>query len=97
MLFRSEYDMVGIFEGVSTMSEKLQRFGYCNARSKLDTPILKRGQEIKGHEFHYSTFQTNVDTVFDMSKTLYDKSVKKWVGGISKKQHSCNIFTLSFC
>ena len=79
-----EYEMVGVFKGISTMSEKLQRFGYCNARSKLDTPILKKGQEIRGHEFHYSTFQSNVDTVFDMSKTLYDKSVKKWVGGYLK-------------
>ncbi|EJP23266.1 cobyrinic acid a,c-diamide synthase [Peptostreptococcaceae bacterium AS15] len=81
-----EYDMVGIFEGVSTMSEKLQRFGYCNAISKIDTPISKQGQELRGHEFHYSTFQSEVDTVFDMRKTLFDKSVKKWGGGYLKNK-----------
>ena len=79
-----EYDMVGIFEGISIMNDKLQRFGYCNGISNENTPISKKGQVVKGHEFHYSTFQGKSDTAFDMEKILFDKSVKKWRGGYMK-------------
>lgn len=76
-----KYEMCGIFQGQSKMSSRLQRFGYCIAKSKYDTIITKKGEEIRGHEFHHSQFETSEDTAFDLQKQMYDKSYKIWSGG----------------
>ena len=78
------YSMVGIFDGYSKMSDRLQRFGYSIGISKYDTPITKVGDTLKGHEFHHSTFESDMQNSFDMQKELYDKSVKYWSGGYLK-------------
>lgn len=75
------YEMCNIFKGTSKMSQRLQRFGYCIAKSNFDTVITKKGDEIKGHEFHHSIFESNLENAFDMKKQLYDKSYKLWKGG----------------
>lgn len=75
------YEMCNIFKGTSKMVARLQRFGYCIAKSNFDTIITKKGDEIKGHEFHHSIFETDIKNAFDMKKQLYDKSYKLWQGG----------------
>lgn len=45
--------MIGILDGDLTNKGKLVRFGYVTIKAKNDTLLLSRGEEIKGHEFHY--------------------------------------------
>ena len=45
--------MVNIFDSIALNQHKLVRFGYLKLKSKEDNLILKKGEIIKAHEFHY--------------------------------------------
>ncbi|MEG0829116.1 MAG: cobyrinate a,c-diamide synthase [Anaerovoracaceae bacterium] len=47
------YPMVGALEGTSFPTETLGRFGYITLEAKEDNILCKKGDSIKGHEFHY--------------------------------------------
>lgn len=47
--------MVGIVPATCTMQETLQRVGYVEATALTDTVLVKQGQTLRGHEFHFST------------------------------------------
>ncbi|MGL5330391.1 MAG: cobyrinate a,c-diamide synthase [Peptostreptococcaceae bacterium] len=76
--------MVGIFEGTSKMTSSLKRFGYCFGEAKSDNILAKKGQIIKGHEFHHSVFETNEPCAYIMRKERAGKIIDEWEGGYSK-------------
>nr|WP_314460172.1 cobyrinate a,c-diamide synthase [uncultured Clostridium sp.] len=45
--------MAGVIPGRAFPTGKLKRFGYIEAAAKEDMPFLKKGESIRGHEFHY--------------------------------------------
>lgn len=47
------YPMAGIIHGRAYPTERLLRFGYIEAFSREDAAFLKKGESIRGHEFHY--------------------------------------------
>ncbi len=79
-----ECNMVGIFKGYSEMTSSLKRFGYCYGISKVETILSKKGEMIKGHEFHHSVFQTKEECAYTMRKERDKKIVDEWEGGYSK-------------
>ncbi|MDC9593757.1 cobyrinate a,c-diamide synthase [Xenorhabdus sp. IM139775] len=62
------HHMVGLIAGESRMGEHLQRFGYCEATAICDTPLVAKGETLRGHEFHYSDFITTQPPVFQCVK-----------------------------
>lgn len=48
-----KYPMVGIIEGTSYPTGKLNRFGYITLTAKTDNFLCQAGEQMKGHEFHY--------------------------------------------
>ncbi|CEN79397.1 cobyrinate a,c-diamide synthase [Paraclostridium sordellii] len=80
----NEYEMVGIFEGISNMTKSLKRFGYCDGIAKVDTVLSNKGDIIKGHEFHHSEFNSNEECSYKMVKKRGNKIVDEWYGGYSK-------------
>ncbi|MFR6019182.1 MAG: cobyrinate a,c-diamide synthase [Paraclostridium sordellii] len=80
----NEYEMVGIFEGISKMTKSLKRFGYCDGIAKVDTVFSNKGDIIKGHEFHHSEFNSNEECCYKMVKKRGNKIVDEWYGGYSK-------------
>lgn len=78
------YDMVGIFEGCSKMTSSLKRFGYCLGEAKQDTILSKKGEIIKGHEFHHSIFESEEECAYHMMKLKNGKIIDSWDGGYSK-------------
>ncbi|CEO23009.1 cobyrinate a,c-diamide synthase [Paraclostridium sordellii] len=80
----NEYEMVGIFEGISKMTKSLKRFGYCDGVAKVDTVFSNKGDIIKGHEFHHSEFNSNEECSYKMVKKRGNKIVDEWYGGYSK-------------
>ena len=50
----SRYEMVGLLPGCCEMQNKLQRLGYVKAAALRTTPIVEKGQEMRGHLFHWS-------------------------------------------
>lgn len=79
-----EFDMVGIFNGYSKMTNSLRRFGYCYGTAKVDTILSKKDEVIKGHEFHHSVFETNEECAYIMKKDKSGIITDEWEGGYSK-------------
>ncbi|UHP11239.1 cobyrinate a,c-diamide synthase [Listeria marthii] len=80
----AQYEMVGIFSGISKMTTRLQKFGYCTATPSTDTLIGKKGSAIRGHEFHHSIFETTETPCLELSKKRDGEIVKEWLGGYQK-------------
>ncbi|KTB48536.1 hydrogenobyrinic acid a,c-diamide synthase (glutamine-hydrolysing)/cobyrinate a,c-diamide synthase [Dehalogenimonas alkenigignens] len=50
----NRYDMVGLLPGCCEMQSKLQRLGYTIASVVKNSPLAEKGQEVRGHLFHWS-------------------------------------------
>lgn len=44
----------GLLPGRIEMTDRLQSFGYKEARAARDTVVVRRGRRLRGHEFHHS-------------------------------------------
>ncbi|OVE68684.1 cobyrinic acid a,c-diamide synthase [Clostridium diolis] len=81
-------EMVGFFNGDSTMTNKLQNFGYCKV--KIDNKCFNNMSlednevEVNAHEFHKSKVDLDEDNVYEVEKTLYNGEVLKWKCGYFK-------------
>ncbi|MGB5823635.1 MAG: cobyrinate a,c-diamide synthase [Proteocatella sp.] len=91
------YHMTGIFEGVSKMQTKLQRFGYCSGKANENTVISKKGQIVKGHEFHYSTFESSMENAYEMYKKMSNGQEKFWSGGFASGNTLGTYLHTHFC
>lgn len=47
------YEMVGYLKGSCVNKQKLVRFGYVTLTALKDQLLVKAGEQIRGHEFHY--------------------------------------------
>lgn len=45
--------MAGVIKGKSVYARRLVRFGYIEVEALTDGVFLKKGEKVKGHEFHY--------------------------------------------
>lgn len=74
-----EYLMSGVIPGKSNMTPKLQTFGYTNIKTIEDNILSRKGQSIKGHEFHFSTTDLihDVQECFSVSKAYGAAAVFK--------------------
>ncbi|WP_342609696.1 cobyrinate a,c-diamide synthase [Vibrio tritonius] len=79
--YEDTHPMVGILPGCSTMTKSLKRFGYCFATANTNTVICPQGTVLRGHEFHYSEFTTELEPVFDMTKERDGDIISRWGGG----------------
>jgi len=55
------YPMVGVIPAVSSMAQRRMTLGYREVESRTDSPLLRRGQQVRGHEFHWSTLEQPPD------------------------------------
>ena len=53
--------MVGVIPAVSAMSNRRLTLGYRELESRTDSPVLRRGQRVRGHEFHWSVLEQAAD------------------------------------
>lgn len=82
------YSMVGVIPGKSFMTGSLKRFGYVTLRTTLDNCLVGPGEEIRGHEFHYSdvAIPGEVNTCYQVSKSRDDKITRQWQCGYQVHQ-----------
>ncbi len=52
---KQEYEMVGLVPQNCEMKSQLQRVGYVTAHAISDNILVQAGEELRGHEFHFST------------------------------------------
>ena len=74
--------MVGIFDGKTHLTPRLQRFGYIDIELKRDCLLGKCGERLTGHEFHKSVSDVAGETVFQIRKTAGEKT---WECGVADK------------
>ena len=48
-----DYPMAGVLSARAYRTPRLSRFGYITLTAKEDQLLLAKGEEIRGHEFHY--------------------------------------------
>ena len=75
------YDMAGVLGADSHMTERLTHFGYVNVEAARDTRFLKKGENIRGHEFHYYDTTDN-GRACEIKKPRGNRS---WTGYVSKE------------
>lgn len=75
------YPMCGVLPGHSQMGTRLTRFGYCEATAEQDTLFARRGETLRGHEFHYSDFTTSLTPAMECQKWRDGVSIQRWQGG----------------
>ena len=51
------YPMAGLIPAVSAMSQSRLSLGYREVEARADGPLLASGQQVRGHEFHWSTLE----------------------------------------
>jgi len=56
--------MVGALPGSTIMTRRLVALGYAKAKTVGENPLAAPGQEVRGHEFHYSRFECDRDASF---------------------------------
>ncbi len=49
--------LIGKIPGKMQMRDRLQHFGYTQAIAQVDTCLVRKGEKIKGHLFHYSHWE----------------------------------------
>ncbi|MCK8826481.1 hydrogenobyrinic acid a,c-diamide synthase (glutamine-hydrolyzing) [Natroniella acetigena] len=67
---QESFPMVGLIPAQVEMQDRLQAMGYVKAKACQDNLLLKAGEEVKGHEFHYSKLINLVDEL-DYSYQLF--------------------------
>ncbi|HCR82087.1 MAG TPA: cobyrinic acid a,c-diamide synthase, partial [Lachnospiraceae bacterium] len=45
--------MTGVLPGKAFYADRLVRFGYIELEARWDGTFLKKGEKLRGHEFHY--------------------------------------------
>ena len=83
-LDHEHFEMVGIFKGESVMTKGLKRFGYCEGVAQEDTILSKKGEALRGHEFHHSEFISEEKQGYLMRKKRDGQMIDEWLGGYSK-------------
>ncbi len=77
-------ETVGYLKGKAYMTSRLQNFGYASIQIERENNSLPKGLEINCHEFHKSYVELEEEKVYELTKTMYDNSIKKWNCGYVK-------------
>ena len=70
------FEMASLIKGSCKMTTKLQNFGYVNVFANKDSMLLKRGENVPAHEFHYSI----IDEDYNDCIMRKPKSSRSWQG-----------------
>ena len=75
-----EFEMAGLLPGKCEMASSLQRFGYVEIEMEQDSVVSRKGDIVRGHEFHYSVARVDpyVSTCFKVLKKRRGTEGKTW-------------------
>lgn len=70
------FEMASLIKGNCKMTKNLQNFGYVNVFANKDSMLLKKGENVPAHEFHYSI----IDEEYNDCIMRKPKSSRSWQG-----------------
>lgn len=78
------FEMTGIIPGRSTMTSKLQRFGYVEVEVKGGCVLSDMPAKVRAHEFHYSVtaLDEKPDSCYKVIKNRRNKEPLSWECGV---------------
>ncbi len=79
-----EYEMTSIFPGKAVMTERLQNFGYTEVTCKKDNILMKKGDKVRGHEFHKSKIIREDEDFYISMEKRRNGFLKQWQCGSMK-------------
>ena len=67
-----QFPMAGVLPVNVTVHDRPQGHGYVEAHAVVSNPFLKKGDRLRGHEFHYSQVESTADlrTAFHLSRGI---------------------------
>ncbi|MCL2684664.1 MAG: cobyrinate a,c-diamide synthase [Synergistaceae bacterium] len=74
-------NFVDLIDADAVMTERLSRFGYVEGRALTDNLIMKRGETVRAHEFHYSKLEGTPPGAFSVRK--FSRPEEEWTDGHS--------------
>lgn len=78
-------NMVGFFNGICYMTNRLQNFGYAEFKVNSQNSIMNANEKINCHVFHKSKTLCNEKTIYDVRKETVLGNIKEWKCGYYKK------------
>jgi len=84
----NSHDMVGILANTTTMTKRLQRFGYVYVSINEDTILSSESIKFRAHEFHRSKIdELESDNLkYKLEKTRFGRETLNWECGYSYKR-----------
>ncbi len=92
----NDYKMVGLVPADCTMQDKLQKVGYVTATATMNTVLTKKGDALRGHEFHFSTMEPHNKDFPWAFQFQGGRVVKTYWGGYSKGNILASYLHLNF-
>jgi cobyrinic acid a,c-diamide synthase len=71
--------MAGVIDAEAEMTGKLSRFGYVEGRATRGNLLMKEGEAIRAHEFHYSKMEGAAADAFSVGK--FARPDERWADG----------------
>jgi cobyrinic acid a,c-diamide synthase len=83
----NSYDMVGILDNTTTMTKRLQRFGYVDVSINEDTILSSGSIKFRAHEFHRSKidYLESDNLKYEIEKNRFGRETLNWKCGYSYK------------
>jgi cobyrinic acid a,c-diamide synthase len=79
------FETVSFFSGKAYMTKKLQNFGYAQLEVSKKNNLIELETKVNCHEFHKSYVDLKENKVCNLTKEIYDGSLKKWQCGYVKQ------------
>lgn len=89
----NSWPMVGSLHAVTRMEKKLT-LGYRLATALKDSSILRKGEQVRGHEFHHSTLSAILDPLYELQAV--SKQAPKTIEGWATKNLHASYLHLHF-
>lgn len=85
-----KYEFVGLFDGESQMTERLQNFGYAEIETVSENFMFSKGQKVRAHEFHKSIILRKEENYCVKVTKNRDGNERVWNCGMQKE----NVFAM---
>jgi cobyrinic acid a,c-diamide synthase len=86
--------MAGVIHARVSMTARLSRFGYVEGTALADNLLMKKGESVRAHEFHYSKMEGEEANAYSVKK--YARPDETWTDGYASRNVLASYLHLNF-